>query len=454
MGPSATPEEIRAVCKRLVEEFAAELEAVRADLDYLEGDVRDLQDRVAAVEDRAGRPRVFGFVDYRIGHAGEKVGSGREFDNLTAKFGVEGKVTGGLAARVALKVRDSPDPGREWFDEAASIATDSAVFYSGPAVDGYGRDGEQVWLDEAYLVFPTRRVLRGDWTWGRQYVSHGLGLLVNNERRSQQGLRARFSDMWNTRLDLDVFAGGSEHDWTSGPTTPADGTDGYLAMSLGYCRPAWKLAGQYLARGYGGEEGWAADFWGKFWGREVYVEYAQLITSRAGVNASDLPRGTPTATMAMLDVWRGRSWALRGYWSSADADYDVWYSTLNPYYEQYGGTDARAVPWERWLRNPPAMTNVRVVGGRFDCNVSDMPVELAYYDLRAKSDEWAKSAFPGLAGTGDELAYDRLWSARFSREVADGVRVGVTWARQQSNNSFSGSAADERLLMAEVSAGF
>jgi len=480
-GEPPTPDEVRAVCKKLLDEFADDIKALRDDVDYLQDDVYELGDRVSFLEEAARRPKVTGLIDYRIGYAGSTIEAGSEFDNLTAKIGVEGKVTNDLSAKLALKVRDTSDTPRLWLADNATwdpaiagilgtigIPAGGTGYGVGPTVDGYL--AEQVWLDEACLMFPTKGLLNANWTVGRQYNRYGLGLLVNNERKSQQGLAANFKNLWGTNVDFNVFAGGSEYDWNSnvwwwadlasGPVSQGV-QDGYLAGELTYARPSWKVAGEYLRDGYANEEGWAADFWAKFWGRELYAQYARLLTTRDGKDVDAYAHNAPTAIMAMLDVWRGKNWALRGYYSDVDAEYDVWYSTLNPYYENYGGANALAIPWERWLRNPLAMTNVQAIGGQLELNLGKTPFEIAYYSLDRNSGYWGKSPYAGIlpdnvsaTDPGVELPYDQLFSVRVSREVANGVRVGLTYALQSANNSFPVPLDDQKLLSAEVTVGF
>jgi len=319
-------------------------------------------------------------------------------------------------------------------------------------------------------MFPTKGLINADWTVGRQFNRYGLGLLVNNERKAQQGISANLTNVWGTNVDFSVFAGGAESTWSDSTlwvpslAPPAlvtqDNSDGYLAMAASYARPSWKIGGEYLADGYAGEEGWAADFWAKFWGREFYAQYAELLTSRDNIGVDFWPHSEPGAVMAMLDVWKGKNWALRGFYSDVDAEYDVWYSTLNPYYENYGGGAVGSVPWERWLRNPLALTNLEVLGGQLEFALGKTPFEIAYYNLDANSGYWSKSPWGGIlddnvsaTDPATDLPYTRLFSMRVSREVANGVNVGLTYALQSANNDYAG-LEDQKLLSAEVTVGF
>jgi hypothetical protein len=443
-GDAPSPDEVRAICKKLLDEFSDDIKAIRDDVDALEDNVYDLSDRVAYLEEAAKGPKAFGFIDYRIGYDGDSVQAGNEFDNMTAKVGIEGKVTNDLFARVALKTRDTSDAGREWFN--STLETGS---YTGAAVDGYSAG--DIWLDEAYVKFPTKSLLHADWTLGRQFVSEGLGLLINNERKSLQGIRGQFNNVYGTNLNYDVFAGGSDYSFLTADRPGT--TDGYLAMALSYAKPSWKLTGQYLHDGYGDEQGWAGTFWAKFWGRELYAEVAKQLRWRDGVNADTEDFSTPTAIMAMLDVFKGKNWALRGFYSDVDATYDVWNSTTNPYYENYSGNEPLAIPWQRWLDRPLAMTNVQAVGGQLELKLGKPTVELAYYDLQANSSYWNESPYAGVSGMGSEIPYDKLFSVKLSQEVADGVNLGLTYALQTANDSYS-SLDQQNMLAAQVTVGF
>jgi hypothetical protein len=429
-GDAPSPDEVRAICKKLLDEFSDDIKAIRDDVDALEDNVYDLSDRVAYLEEASKGPKAFGFIDYRIGYDGEVIQAGNEFDNLTAKIGIEGKVTNDLSARVALKTRDTGDDG---------------------TVDGY--DAGAIWLDEAYLKFPTKKLLHADWTVGRQFVSEGLGLLINDERKSQQGLRGQFNNVYGTGLNYDVFAGGGEYEFMTSDM-PAK-TDGYLAMAMSYGRPSWKLTGQYLHDGYADEQGWAGTFWAKFWGRELYAEVAKQLKWASGVDTDTASFSEPTAIMAMLDVFKGSNWALRGFYSDVDATYDVAYSTTNPYFENYSGNEPLAVPWQRWLDRPLAMTNVQAIGGQLELKLGKPTVELAYYDLQANSNYWAQSPYAGLEDTSEfgELPYNKLFSVKVTQEVADGVNLGLTYALQTANDAYS-SLEQQNLLAAQVTVGF
>lgn len=482
-GDPPTPEEIRAICKKLLDEFADDIKALRDDVDSLQDNVYDLNDRMQWVEDQLKRAKVRGWVDYRIGYTGSNIQSGSEFEALTAKIGIEGKITNDLEGKVSIKARDTSDALRNWWVEGATWAPALAAISPlakanmgvGPAVDGHM--AEQVWLDEACLMFPTRGLLNANWTVGREFVKYGLGLLVDDQRKSQEGIRAKFGNLWGTNVDLDVFAGGADYQFNNDvmfvPTMPSSPlllpgavktqkvVDGYMAAALSYSRPSWKIGGEALIDGFGAEKGWAGDFDAKIWGRDVHAQYARLTRTRDGVNVDFWNHSKPSAFMAMADIWRTRNFALTGFYSTADAEYDVWYSALNPYYENYGAGVGLGIPWERWLGKPLVMTNVRAIGGKLQFNLGATPFEIAYYDLDRNSGYWSKSAWGGIladnmsAGDpGMPLPYDKLFAIRASREVADGVNVGLTWALESANSAFPTPLSDLKLLSGQVTVAF
>jgi hypothetical protein len=434
-GPPGTVDEaqVRAIVQKLVDEFKDELKDIRGNVDDLKHDVAALGDRVTALEEQKG-PRPFGWIDYRIGLAGDDLDANGAFDNLTVKVGVEGKITDRLSGRIALKMRDS-----------------EAV------VDDY--DPGQLWVDEAYLKFNTRGLLPATWTVGRQFVKYGLGLVVNNDRLSLQGVRTQLTDLWGTSLDLDTFVGGANPDYSFGPESGVQSaSDTYAAVRLQYDRPNWMLAGNYLIQGYGREEAWSVDAWWKYWGnRELRAEYAQLERDAVGHEDFKSCFGdvTPSALLVLADLWKAKNWSLRALYADVDGDYDVYYSTLNPYYEtlttNWTNIDRDSfIPWERWLRNVPIFSNMQTIGGTLAFRVGAWPFEVSYYDL--------DSNYTQPCTTRElELGYDALWSVRLTKEVADGVNVDLTYAHEEANEKAMpspGAWKDADLVMAAIRIGF
>jgi len=427
IGPQGPPgvvddAKIAALVNKLCEEFKNELKDMRQDLDYLQDDVSDLSDRVSYLEEQAKGPKVFGWLDYRIGLVGEKVNFLNEFDNLTAMVGIQGKITDDVSGRIALKVRDQADP------------------YGN--VDGYG--AEELWLDEANIAVNSKFILPATFTIGRQFQSYGMGLLVDNERKSTQGLRWQIGDIFKSNIDVDMFWGGSDALFSpSGGGVVSDpynfsrvhgNSDAYGSFRLAYSRPTWALGASWLQTGAYKEQGWSVDLAAQIWGRDVRAEYAQLRKDLMGGDPGD----DNSAFMASADIWRGNSWRLTGFYSDVEEAYDVTYSVLNPYYENLDiAAPGGAVPWEKWLRNPLALSGVRTVGGHLDFRVGNVPLTVAYFDLKSKS------SYP--------MAFDALWAVGTSKQLADGVTANLTYAQEQSNSS---AYDDQKLLEASVAVGF
>jgi len=360
-------------------------------------------------------------LDYRIGQTGDKVDFNNEFDNLTAMVGVQGKITDAVSGRIALKVRDSSDT--------------SSVVYGRVIPNVDGNVAEQLWLDEAIVSANSKFILPATWTLGRQYQSYGMGLLVDNERKSQQGLRVQVSDIFGSNLDLDVFGGGVDGAFSVQPSADYNfpvvfgKTDGYVSGRLAYTRPSWSLAANYVGTGINDERGWSADLAAQIWGRDVRAEYANLNTNRIGATPAE-----NNAWMASADLWRSSNWSLTGFYSDAEKNYNVGYSILNPYYEDIK-TLQPGIPWEKWLRNPLVVSNTRVLGGHLNFNVGSVPFSAAYFDVKAKS---------------GATAFDTLWAVGTSKQLAEGITANLTYAQQMSATA----AADQKLLQASVSVGF
>jgi hypothetical protein len=416
---------IAALVNKLCGEFANELKDLRGDVDGLQDDVSDLSDRVAYLEEQNKGPKVFGWLDYRIGQTGRSVDLDNEYDNMTAMVGVQGKITNDVSGRIALKVRD-------WSDTSALVD---------------GNSGEALWLDEATISANSKFILPATWTLGRQFQSYGMGLLVDNERKAQQGIRIQVKDIFSSNLDLDVFGGGVDntidiaHDSTASGNFPNidpsvgghyPTTDGYASGRLAYTRPSWSLAGNYLATGMNDERGYSVDLAATIWDRDIRVEWANLDTDAWGNKDSHLIGND--ALMGSADLWRSSNWRLTGFYSHCDSGYTTGYSNLNPYYEALRPTPG--IAWEKWLRNPLVLNNKRVLGAHLDFNVGSLPFNVAYFDVKANS---------------GPNPFDTLWAIGTSKQLADGVTANLTYGQQLAT---APKTPDQQLLQASVSVGF
>jgi len=437
-GPPGVVDEakIAALVNKLCDEFKNELKDLRGDVDALTDDVADLTDRVTYLEEQAKGPKVFGWIDYRMALVGDKLDFDNTTDNMTAMVGVQGKITDELSGRIALKVRDSDAPHM--------IATPVNDFAD--SLDG--RAAESIWLDEAVLVANSKWITPMTWSLGRQYQSYGMGLLVDNERSAQQGVRLQVKDVFDSNIDLDVFGGGVQSFLTWNVSTPDPynfatvGTynDGYISARAAYARPTWSVGFNWLQDGMNKEQGWSADAAAQIWGRDIRVEIAQQLKTWVPEEIDD----DNMALMASADIWRGNNWRLTGYYSFAEVNYAPAYSVLNPYYESVDRFNdpnpfmGSAVPWEKWLRNPLVETGYQIIGGHLDFRLGTVPFTVAYFDRQARQD------------APDEL-YDQLFAISTSKQIADGITANLTYARQQATDD---DDDDLQLLQGSVTVGF
>ena len=152
-GPKPTDEELRAICAKLLDEFKDDLADLQDQIDELAEDVDNLDERVAALEEAMKRPKVTGWIDYRIGLVGD-LWKNAEFDALTAKVGIEGQITDELSGRINLKM----------IDDATRVM--AARGGGGGSVLGLT---DNVWLDEACLMYATDWWTPVNWTVGSQF---------------------------------------------------------------------------------------------------------------------------------------------------------------------------------------------------------------------------------------------------------------------------------------------
>jgi len=424
-GPQGAPgeaifreESVAAIVNKLLDEFAPEMADLRSRLQSLDEQVGSLSARVT----KLSGPRRFetsGWVDYRLGFQGDTIGSSGAFDAISARLSVQGHLTDDIVGRVSLRAADVINPL-----SVIGIETWEGPSFSdlpGPRPRGYGDN--DVWLEEAYATFPTRHGLSGQWTVGRQFQSYGMGLLVNNERRAQQGLRFQKHGLFGRNLDFDAFYGGGTYDWTPIPA-PSDGSDLYVSLRLACQRPRWSVGLNALPDGVGDEQAWSADLWINLGDdRNLHAEYAQM---QNHVNRELFPGiAVPYAFGLSVDLLHTPHLALQGFYCRVSSEYDVVYSSIHPYYELIEGypPNANHIPWERWLRNPIFLTNIVTSGGSASGRLGEFSWQFCRYRLTRYSDWWWG---PPVA----KLDYDLLWALSLSKAMAPGVGMGLTYAEE------------------------
>ncbi|MCD6360429.1 MAG: hypothetical protein J7M38_06130, partial [Armatimonadetes bacterium] len=266
----------------------------------------------------------------------------------------------------------------------------------------------------------------------------------------------------------------------------APNNDGYLAARLAWRRPGLQIGANTLVSGisqpnaiaYSGpnrgrphpglvndETAMSVDIAAEIWGHDLRAEYAVIAEHANRPTMPDRPGAPisarrPSALVASVDLLRTRQFALSGFFSTADPGYDIYYSAINPYYEVLytGGTPGTFIPFERWLRRPLVMPNVRVIGGRLVFEAARGGLEIVYYALddNAGPRNWWNPYNPnmGPAGSGYDLTglnYDQLYAFKASYQATDGVDIEFTYAHQEAD---AVGFEDLDLLQAAVAVGF
>jgi len=443
-GPQGPPGDCdEAMCAEMVQglmsEFAGELARVRPPIEGLSGDVIALDERVLALERIPLWAGIGGWVDYRIGSVCGDIDLDHEFDALTVKLGAEGYVRDNVYGRIMLKTSDGREP----------LAAIGSEVLEGPPV--YGIDGPpphnslgylsgDIYLDEAWLSFPGKWPFKADWTVGRQFQRYGMGLVVDNQRLSQQGVRCQVDPLLVKNVNLDAFFGGANWDFQPNGTL-GENNDAYGSVYLQYKRPKWSVGVPYLINGVSydyadgrsyDEEAWGVDVWWNYSGdKNIRVEYAnQSGHANRHIYRGSFQNTNPEATMATVDILKGGVVSLTGVYTSVESEYDIIYSSIHPYFEILCERKPRAFHYERWLYQPLTMTNLRVYGaeGTWHAKNDRWPLDFFYYSVDSLSDWWVDSPLDGLF-------YDTLYGLRLRHEVKPGLQCSLTWAHQEPANS-------------------
>jgi len=442
-GDAAINLKIVTIVTNLQTEFANEIVLLRDDVAELNADVHNLDARVDVVGKSKPNIEPFGWIDYRIGLQGSSLDFAHDFDALTAKIGIQGNITPKAFGRITFKSADSYVP----LSVLGVETGEGPVVINFPGSRSHGYGGDDVWLDEAFVTFETGGLLSGEWTVGRQFQSYGLGLMVNNERRAQQGIRYRKRGLFAKDLNFDAFYGGGSSDWL--PIEPfMSASDGYVTARLEYERPRWSAAYAAMPDGAGNEQVQSVDLWVNLGGdRHLYAEYARQThhVNRWRYSGHE----PPNAWGLQADLIKNRNLALQAYYCQVGPEYDVVYSSIHPYFEMIEGTtpNANHLPWERWLRNPIAITNFRAYGGTLSTHIGEFPVEFAYYELSKLSNWWWESQFANVD-------YDRLFAVSFHKALAHGANMSLTYAQEQASGANPQYRETNRFLQTQVSVGF
>jgi len=449
-GPSVSPSEtgIRELIAGLTREFAAELSDIDDDVELLQQDVEDLNSRVGDIETTPLFPQVSGYIDYRIGSLNCDLDN--EFDAMLAELGFSGAIGNGAYAKAVVKHVDNSVPlsavGAE-IEQGPVLAVPD-----GPPDPALGWTAHDVFVDEAWLALEGSWPADGTWILGRQFQSYGLGLVVDNQRLSQHGIRGRFDGLAGGSINADIFVGTANYGLGG---TPFSGTaDLYTSLYLEYERPRWSIGIPLLLDGYSADEGpdsdatderaWGASLWWRFLGnRDLQIEYARMEEHANRTTGSHPANSSPEAWMVLVDLWDDDNLKLTGIGTSVDPEYDVVYSSIHPFYQCYDPRpDTCTIPWERWMDHAFAMPNLDVFGvmGSIPFDNEESSIDFLYYNLDAKTDRWAPTPL-------NRLEQDALYMVRFTHRSSEELTNSLTWAGQHAVNANPCTRATDCLLM-------
>jgi hypothetical protein len=465
-GPPPDAAEIRRLAEALSKEFGTELTAVRQKLAEDSALVADLNRRL----DLRRRPCDWGgLIEYKLGFAGSSVSNDNLFDVLMMELAWDCAHERDRA-HLVLRYKDTPvplsvlgGPGSTGYDTGEQPRY---INYPGAFENGYGN--EALWLSEAWYE---HTMSEGRW-WrgGRQFEQYGLGILANNERRAQNGVRLHYERWPARRLAWDLFYGGSEYDWVLGridsPKTPIDFAgsfgDKYIFARLAYQRPRYVLAVNWLPDGVGGERAASGDFAWR-WSGDKWLRYEYARQFRHANRDNWGGKNDPDAHMGLFDVLKSRKTWLQLCYSNVDAEYDVQYSILHPFYEPFqhfhpsvpdpndpnGGTKDIMLEWERWLYNPPALTNLIFMGFNVWTQIGSFPIRGTYYHVDTRSAFWYDS--PIATNALGQVGFDDLWAVWVYIPATKTTNVYLVYGQQlRSHAAFPNASEpfdDQSLLM-------
>ncbi|MFQ6098725.1 MAG: hypothetical protein ACE5O2_13440, partial [Armatimonadota bacterium] len=144
---------------------------------------------------------------------------------------------------------------------------------------------------------------------------------------------------------------------------------------------------------------------------------------------SDEGFSRPDALYVALDLWPENDVNVQLYYSNVDAGYSTYYSSIHPYYELLESrTQNTGYAWERWLNNPLVAENLEAVGATVSFEIAGCPTDVFYNFLLSRDIGWNE----------DDPAYDQLFGARLTKEVADGVNITFVYAHQEPNGDLPG----------------
>jgi hypothetical protein len=208
------------------------------------------------------------------------------------------------------------------------------------------------------------------------------------------------------------------------------------------------------------------------WSKDKFIryEYGRQFQHANRINFAG--KHDPDAHMALFDVLKSKKTWVQACYSNVDAEYDIQYSTLHPFYEPFQKyhpsiLDVNPVPvgsrkdllleWERWLYNPPAITNLIFTGVNVWSKIGSFPVRGTYYHVTSRGGWWSDS--PVATTSAGTPAFDDLWAIWVYVPATKTVNVYFVYGQQmRSGGAFPGADpadfGDQRLLMMGMDVNF
>ncbi|MCK4324932.1 MAG: hypothetical protein KAW89_10400 [Armatimonadetes bacterium] len=419
-GEAADLTEAKALIDRLMDEFSEEIGELRSGLDDVAGQVGELEKRVTTLEELR-RPLLEALIEYRIGLVGRALDHDTEADDLTVLFSVTYDIDEDTMAKVGLKFADGILP----LSVLGTEVKEGPPYENAPKpfewdyFRPYGND--EWWLDEAWVAHSFGE--DDFWRFGRQFQQYALGLVVNNERRAQQGFRRRFDGLFGlNNVDLDMFYGGSSYNWAPIPESNP-GSDGYFSSRVQYDGDRMDLGFSWLPDGVGQEDVRGVDLSYRYSGDKYLVAEYGWIFHHA--NRYVYPRKhRPDALAIALDLHKSDDLWLQGWYSIVDSEYDVQYSSLHPYVKiEQRNRPQNLLYWDRWLERRPVLTNLEFIGVNAWTHLGEFPLHFSYYHVDEESPTWWYDC--QVVG----VVFQDLWALRTYRSLGENASVQLTYAQ-------------------------
>ena len=158
---------------------------------------------------------------------------------------------------------------------------------------------------------------------------------------------------------------------------------------------------------------------------------------------------SPEALIVKADIWSTPLFKLTGFYSDVDFGYDVYYSSLNPYYEMLvpgavtpGPVPAPGlhIPFERWMRNDPVLFSHETWGGELGFNLGSFEANFCYYDLKLN-----------LPSTSINAPWDGLYALTLTKVLSPTVSLSASYAREIGAYGF---VPDLEMIQTQAVVGF